>query len=186
MDTAYAPSLLANHGAGTCRGARLELLTPEATPLHEHGGDHVDRSAVSPPLHGVHGSSSGVGPVHGAALPLAPPHVPATAARSQPLLVDTSTLFASSPPDGSAPESPLTSSLAPGVDAIVDGDQPVHSPSTPLSSTMTPSSSPPASSPPNSPAASPSLVPPPMLSGPVTRRQRGIIQKKVCTNGTIA
>jgi hypothetical protein len=25
-----------------------------------------------------------------------------------------------------------------------------------------------------------------MLSGPITRRQRGIIQKKVCTNGTIA
>jgi histone deacetylase 1/2 len=29
MDTAYTPYLLANHGAGTGRGARLELLTPD-------------------------------------------------------------------------------------------------------------------------------------------------------------
>jgi hypothetical protein len=55
MDTAYAPSLLANHGAGVGRGARLELLTPEAS--------------TAPPVHvdPVHGVASGPMPMHGSA-----------------------------------------------------------------------------------------------------------------------
>jgi hypothetical protein len=181
MDAAYAPSLLANHGAGTSHRARLELLTPEAAPLHEHGGDHVDRPTVSPPLHGVHGSSSGARPMHGVALPSSSSPIPTTIARSQALLVDTSTSSVSPSPDGPAPESPIALSPVPSFDAMVDDDQPVHSPLTPPSSTLTPLNSPSESSSPDSPAASPSLVHPPVVSGPVTRCQRGIIQKKVCT-----
>jgi hypothetical protein len=171
MDTTYAPSLLANHGAGKGRGARLELLTPDAAPLHEHGGDHVDRPTVSPSLHGVHGSSSGVGPVHGAALPLAPSSVPAIVARSQTLLVDTLMHLRPRLRTGQLPSHRLPRVRHPVLAGMVDGDQSVHSPSMLPNSASTPSNSPSESSSPDSPTASPSLVPPPVVSGPVTRRQ---------------
>jgi hypothetical protein len=46
MDIAYAPSLLANHGAGTGCGTRLELLMPETATSPEESSSpcHVDHA----------------------------------------------------------------------------------------------------------------------------------------------
>jgi hypothetical protein len=67
VDIAYAPYLLANHGAGTGRGARLELLTSEASPSGSGGDAYVDRPALPPVMHGVH--ASGATPMHSVAHP---------------------------------------------------------------------------------------------------------------------
>jgi hypothetical protein len=75
MDIAYASYLLANHGAGTGRGARLELLTPEASTSGSGGDAYVDRPALPLVMHGVH--ASGAAPMHSVAHPaldIAPIH----------------------------------------------------------------------------------------------------------------
>jgi hypothetical protein len=110
MDTAYAPSLLSNHGAGTGRGARLELLTPEVE--HTPEAVHVDRPV---PLAPVHGSTSGFVPMHGLADPaslvrlapvgLAP--VPPSADLAPPV-------FRPAPADAMEPSSPTSSLPTPG------------------------------------------------------------------------
>jgi hypothetical protein len=97
MDTAYAPSLLANHGAGVGRGACLELLTPEAPTAPSV---HVDL---------VHGVALGPVPMHGSAMyeprtsppgvaPRAPP--PGVAPRASP-----PGIAQRAPPPGVAPPS---------------------------------------------------------------------------------
>jgi hypothetical protein len=75
MDIAYASYLLANHGAGTGRGARLDLLTPEASTSGSGGDAYVDRPALPLVMHGVH--ASGAAPMHSVAHPaldIAPIH----------------------------------------------------------------------------------------------------------------
>jgi hypothetical protein len=47
-DVAYSPVLLPNHGAGTGRGARLEILEATEPPLDTPPASHVDR-----PVHGM-------------------------------------------------------------------------------------------------------------------------------------
>ena len=126
MDTAYAPSLLANYDAGTGRGARLEILQETDTQ------EHVDH-AVQPP---VHGSSLGFVPLHGSSpagstpAGVSTPMVEPTTPRSAPMHEPTSS------PVPSAPASPVLSSTP---------SSPV--PPTPvLSPAGTPAATPPVSS----------------------------------------
>ncbi|XP_071681644.1 uncharacterized protein [Lolium perenne] len=91
-DIAYSPSLLPNHGAGTARGARLELLDQPSTPPDDHV-DHVDSADPSPmQLHARAGSSP----------PDLPGGSPATSARAS------SPGPSASPPAADAPASPLS------------------------------------------------------------------------------
>jgi hypothetical protein len=54
VDSAHAPLLLANHGAGTGRGARLELLNEE--PVDQPDVDQADVDQDDVDLHGSHAS----------------------------------------------------------------------------------------------------------------------------------
>ena len=87
VDAAYTPVLLADHGAGTGRGARLELLVAESsTPPPRVDVDHVDRQL---PLHGLgvpaHAADSAAGPATSSAVdawqPAASVRQPAAASR---------------------------------------------------------------------------------------------------------
>jgi hypothetical protein len=170
MDTAYAPSLLANHGAGTGRGARLELLS-EDPPLH------VDPQ----PMHGLHGvpaAASGSAPVHGVE----------SSAAMRPPVADSSRSPDSAP---STPES-ARGHADPSSDPL---DSSPGAPS-PLSATDPAASASPveAGAPPDSPVAAapaapvnPTVTDPSAVAatGPTTRARRGIRQPKIRTDGTV-
>jgi hypothetical protein len=173
VDVGHAPSLLPNHGAGTGCRACLELLE-DAAPAAEHavsGDDHVDH----PAMHGL---------LHGSASALVPPVVPmppmATASRSAtgPAGPSSTTAWASPPgsPPPSASPPPTTSpppSASPSPSASPQPGSPTpSSPHSPLTSS--------APSPPST-APAPDPVPQRML----TRSQRGIVQKKQRTDGTV-
>jgi hypothetical protein len=156
MDTAYALSLLSNHGAGTGHGAHLELLTPEAK--HSPEVDHVDRRV---PLALMHGSALGFVPMHGVAdlaslvqlAPVgsapAPPPAGLALPDSRP-----------APADATEPSSQTSSLPAPGFNPpSASGSVSSETPAT-----STPSNSPSGSS----PTSSPSQTPPPVYTGLVT------------------
>jgi hypothetical protein len=146
MDTAYAPSLLANHGAGVGRGARLELLTPEAptAPLV-----HVD------PMHGV---ASGPVPMHGSATYEPRTSPPGVAPRA--------------PPPGVAPCVSPPSVAPPSLQLQGAALDPVHGTPEPSSAPPSPEPTTPTASgsAPESPRfdASPSLSSSPIVQSPPT------------------
>ena len=183
MDTAYAPSLFANHGAGTGRGAHLEILPETGANCPEFGAHgHVDQ------VHGVeplHGSASGL-PLHGSALGL-PLHVPSRGEPSPDLHMH-----------ADEPAKPAPASSAPALPMRADApDLHMHAdaPASPDARMQTPPSSPTAPSPATTSAApspatttagsasSPATIssstaqpaPVPVVpAGPVTRLRRGI------------
>jgi hypothetical protein len=184
MDTTYAPSLLANHGAGVGRGARLELLTPEAPSAPSVHVDHVHGVASGPVLmHGSATSEPRTSPPSVA--PHAPPPGVAPCA-SSPGIAQRAPLPGVAQPSlqlqGVASDPPEPSSAPPSPEPttpMASGSAP-ESPRFDASPSLSPSpivQSPPTSSP--APA-------PPVYTVPVTRRQRGIVQKKVRTDSTIA
>jgi hypothetical protein len=183
MDTTYAPSLLANHGAGVGRGARLELLTPEA---HHAPPMHIDH---------VHGVASGPVPMHGSPAyepspgdaPRVPP--PGDAPRAPPPGVALPSLHlqgaASDPVHGAPKRAHLESSAAP---SSPEPATPMSSGSAPASPRFDDDASPSSSASPivQSPPTSSLASAPPVYTVPVTHRRHGIVQKKVRTDGTVA
>jgi histone deacetylase 1/2 len=156
MDTASAPSLLANHGAGTCRAARLEVLTPEAAmpAAIRDPDDHVDPPA---PVHGLHGVASGFPPLGSA----------------EPAFPDTTNPEPATPPWSSSPGTAVD-----GPPSLAGPPPPAPGSVSPAVPESPPGSISPAPAPPETTAATP--------SGLVTRSQRGIVQPKVRTDGTVA
>jgi hypothetical protein len=177
MDTAYAPSFLANHGAGVGRGDRLELLTPEA---HDAPPVHVDH---------MYGVASGPVPLHGFPAPppgVAPPSLQLHGAASHPVPLHGTPLRAPRPASSAAPPEPATPTPLSGDTALGTPTASISTPESPIfddgDASSSSSDSPIVQSPPTS-----SPTPAPLVyTVPVTHRQRGIVQKNVRTDGTIA
>jgi histone deacetylase 1/2 len=166
MDTAYAPSLLANHGAGVGRAARLEILDPVDT-VHGDPTSPMDVHGLHD-LPGVPGAVSGFVPMQAEpALVPAPSHShPAAAPGAH---------------AGSTPgPSPGTDAGTPGSGLRTDSLNAARAdpPSPAACSPAAAPSDPTAAAPPDATAAPPAR--------PVTRAQRGIRQPKSRTDGTVA
>ena len=212
-DVAYSPLLLPNHGAGTGRGARLELLEDSPSSSSSSGG-HVDR----PMLHGIDSrahawspdepvapsisTARSVSPAAAespAARPVTPsspaarpvtPSSPAARVLTSPSSADRPATPAA--PRPTMPSSPSARSVMPESPAASSAlpVSPVGRPSSPTESeaTVTGSSSPADSS--TSPSSSPlqaapstSVVP---VSRPHTRSRSGIFKPKERKDGTVA
>ena len=202
MDVAHSLPLLANHGAGTGRGARLDVLIPAHAPVYVDQQPQVVHGSYSgsAPVH-MHGSASGSAPmhVHGSSTPV---HVHGF---STPMLLHGSSASGCMPPE---PASTARCGSV-GMHSPEPASSPVESrdsdlmPPSPVSRDVERQSSPAPDqetvTPPVSPAAAPSPVvtppassapdsqqPAPPPSGPVTRARRGIHQPKLRTDGTMA
>ncbi|KAK1684406.1 hypothetical protein QYE76_045254 [Lolium multiflorum] len=190
------------NGAGTARGARLEVLTPE-----NDVSSHVDTSQLphddqEPVLHGL---PSGLVPVHGWPVPGSAPSGPApsrlpeeTHAPASPApcmqspapcmrspgpasaATDTDADRCSSPSGHTPPLSPGHSQqMSPAHAAELSPACTAPLPLVPFDAT-TPSSVPPVQ--PSSSAKAPSAP----VSRPTTHRSHGIVQPKIRTDGTVA
>ena len=171
-DIAHAPVLLPNHGAGTGRGARLELLTnppsPSPSPSPTTSSPAPAGSSASPDVDLMQTpprrSAPAPGPMDRRPAPLLLTYEPAAGP--------------SSPAPGSSAATPRQPAVAP--------QQPAAAPRQPAvadsSAAVGPSVSSTGSSAPSIPEAAPASPPP----RPVTRLQRGIRQPKQRSDGTVA
>ena len=167
MDVAHSSSLLADHGAGTGRCARLEGLIPEHAPSYVDLQHHV--------VHGQHGSASGSVHVHGSST--VPAHVHGSS--TVPSHVHGSSSMGCVPP---APD-PRLELARPGSAGSAGTPSPAATPSravspdSPVDSRGSDSVSPDAADGPSSPApgyvtetppASPAAAPSPVVSAPAS------------------
>ena len=160
VDAAYTPLLLPNHGAGTGRGARLELLDEQPPASPQTSAEPARDAAPSP---GLPTGLAEPGPA--TSVQLGAGHIPAEPVE----LAEPVSPEPASPPALAEPTSmPSSPGRSPGATGSASGE---------WSASSLPSSS--TSSPPSPP-------PPPAIVRPSTRSQSGIVRPKERTDGTVA